>query len=83
MSAINRHRTITCTVPTESPHTLDRPWMNTVKVSVPSSESKNRVTPRWATVRPSKRTKRAFAQANGVRFEVSAAKVSFLGGMWG
>ena len=52
--------------------------MNTVNVSVPSSEMRNRVTPRCAMISPISRMTRAFAQSTALLDEVSAANFSFL-----
>ena len=52
--------------------------MKTVNVSVPSSERRKSVTPRWAVMSPASRMARAFAQPDTLLPEVSDAKVCFL-----
>ena len=71
------HSTMTWTVPTVSPARRDSPWMKTVKVSVPSSDRRNSVTPRCAMVSPARRTRSALAQSAALRPDVSEANFSF------
>ena len=78
MRIIRIQRTITCTVPTVRPDRRDSPCMKTVNVSVPSSERRKSVTPRWAVISPDSRRARAFAQPDTLLPEVSDAKVCFL-----
>src|SRR5699024_6912057 len=77
ITTIRIQRTITWTVPTVRPKTTDRPWIKTVKVSVPRADKRNSVTPKCATVRPISSTIRATAQSFMLLPEVSDANFVF------